>query len=53
MEIKSAFAESVIASFGLPISVKEYGKAVRSLQVQWISQKSSVILEAEFGVAVL
>lgn len=53
MEIKSSFAESVIPFFGLPISVEEYGKAVRPLQVQWISQKSSIILEAEFGVAVL
>lgn len=32
MEIKSTFAKGVIASFGLPTSVKEYGKAVRSLQ---------------------
>lgn len=34
MEIKSSFAESVIPSFGLPVSMKEYGKAVRPLQVQ-------------------
>lgn len=53
MEIKSSFSESGIATFGLPISGKEYDKAFRSLQVQWISQKSSIILEAKFGVAAL
>lgn len=34
MEIKSSFTESVIASFGLHISMKEYGNATRTLQVQ-------------------